>query len=423
VIHIAAALGALTLAFPAAADVTAGVTAGVGVSDNIARTNSNEIDETLATVGFNFAGTRPEGKLTGRVNAAIEYISYLDNTYDDDFYGRADLLGDYSFVEDLFSWRVEDSWGQIRSDPFSVQSPENSENTNYFATGPDVTLRLGSRTRFLVTGRWSDTSYETSSRDYTRLGGGLGLSRDLSDRTELGIHGYTSRVEFDDSTFGSDYDAQEYLVRLTTEGARTRILLDAGYTQIHDQGSSSGNPLFRLTASRDVGARSELTLTAGTEFSDAGQVFQGSGASGGASGFGGGNAVIGVGDPFERRYFGLGWSLQGQRSRFSVGADYRQELYETLSAIDREVTEFYAELNRGLTQSLRINLGARYLTEKYDDDSVDDDRLSANAGLAWDFSQKFYVSAAVELYQSNSNSSLREYDENRAWLRIGYRAR
>ena len=414
----------LVLAAPAAgAEVAASIDAGVGYSDNITRTSGEQIDETLGTLGVLIRAERPEGRLVGLFNADLEYISYLDDTYDDDVYGRVDLNGDYWLVQDTFSWALEDSWGQIRRDPFEVPNPGNTENTNYFATGPDFIFRFGQRTNQTLTGRWADTSYEETARDFQRLGGGLALSRAISERTTIGLHGYASRVEFDDPLYGSDYDAQEYYGRIATEGARTRVEFDAGYTEVHDQGESSGNPLFRLSVTRDISPKSALTLEAGTEVSDSGQLFQGIGDNGGAPGFGNPSDVIGIGDPFERRYFGLRWSTDGQRGRFGLGANYRQELYETQTQFDRDVTEFYADYSRGLTEALRLSLGARYEMEEYDDGSYDEDRLRLAAGLAWDVSGKVFVSADYEFYQSDSSSPLQDYDENRLWVRVGYRAR
>lgn len=413
----------LAFAPMAHAEVTASVEAGVGFSDNITRTSGTKVDETLGTLGLVMAAEREEGRLTGAFNADLQYISYLDDTYDDDVYGRVDLNGNYWLIQDVFSWALEDAWGQVRRDPFAVPNPDNVENSNYFATGPDFIFRFGPRTNMTVTGRWSDTAYEESPQDFSRLGGGLGLSRSISEHTSIGLYGYASRVEFDDPLYGSDYDAQEYYGRFATAGARTQIELDAGYTEIHDQGVSSGNPLFRLTVARDVSPRTKLSLKTGTEFSDSGQLFQGIGDNGGRPGFGNPSDVIGTGEPFERRYFGLGWSTEGQRGRFGLGLNYRQEIYESTTALDRDVTEIRADYSRGLSESTSLSLGARYEMEEYDDGSLDDDRLWFDLGLAWDVSPKAYIGFDYEYYTGDSNSPTREYDENRVWLRVGYRAR
>lgn len=420
-IRLATMLVLLSASGAALAENTAVIDTGIGFSDNITRSSTDEIDETLASIGLRVGMERDEGRLTGLFNADVEYISYLDDTYDDDVYGRVDLSGDYAFVPDLFSWHLDESWGQVRRDPFAVYNPANVENSNYFATGPDFSFMFGSRTFMTVTARWSDTTYEKSQRDYNRLGAGVALGRSISERSSVAFHAYAARVEFDNPAFGSDYDAQEYFGRYTAEGAKTRLELDAGYTEIHDYGDSNGSPLFRLSVSRDVTARSVLTFNVGTEYSDSGQVFQESGE--GSGGLGGASDVISTGDPFERRYFELGWSTIGERSRLGIGVNYRQELYESLTALDRDVTEVYVDYGRSLTEAMHLSLGARYEMEEYDDGSYDDDRLELRAGLDWDLSRKVFIGADYELYKGDSNSPLREYDENRAWLRFGYRLR
>jgi len=399
------------------AEIEATVRVGVGYSDNIARTETNKIDETLGTVGLEFAATREEGRLTGRFGADVEYISYFDSTFDDDFYGRADLLGDFAIVRDVFSWRVENSWGQVRRDPFEVINPGNVENINYFATGPDLTLRFGPRTRMLVSGRWSDTAYQDTPRDFNRLSGSLAFERSLSDRASLSLNASTASIEYDDALFGNDYDAHEFFGRFRAEGVRTRLQFDAGYTEIEDDIDSTGNPLLRIEVERDVSPRSTLRLAAGTEFSDAGRLFQGGGLDSGVS------DVIGAGSAFERRYIGLGWTLDAQRTRFGAGVDYREEIYDDLGTLDRDVTSFYANLERSLTEVLRFGLGLRYEMEQYDSGELDDDRLRLNGNVGWDIIQRLVLSFEYEYFQGDSNTPLREYDESRAWLRLGYRWR
>jgi uncharacterized protein (PEP-CTERM system associated) len=166
-----------------------------------------------------------------------------------------------------------------------------------------------------------------------------------------------------------------------------------------------------------------LTLTAGTQFTDAGQTFQGIGENVGSPGYGGPSDVIGTGDPYENRYFGLGWTTRGQRGQFGLGVNYRQELYQTQTALDRKITEVYANYSRGLTEALRMSLGGYYEMDKYDSGAPDDKRLRLDAGLAWDVSRRVFVSADYEYYKGDSSSSTLSYDENRAWLRVGYRAR
>jgi hypothetical protein len=421
-----AAAGGLALAMNATAQAQeAGIQieAGLGYSDNITRVERGEIDETLALVGVAFDKVRDEGRLTWSAIGDVEYVSYLDNTYDDDFYGRADLAAAYAFVPETFSWVVQDSWGQIRQNYLERPTPANQENVNYFSTGPDLRLRFGQRT-FLDTGaRYALASYDRTSRDYSSLGGWATLGRQLGEQSDIGLRAAGYWIEYDNPGFGADYDIQEFVLTYNATGARTRLAAQAGYTVLNYRDDTSDGPLFRISVDRDVGAASRLTLRLGQEYTDPARRFQNGGVAPEGPGSGIPDNTLGVGDPFRNRYADLRWSTGKARTVFSVGMRYSQEDYQTRSDLDRDTTSIYADVLRRVTERFQVRFGARLESEKFDNSSFDDDRLRLVAGVSLDLTARTYLTFDWEYFDGDSNSQTRNYTENRVWLRAGYRVR
>jgi hypothetical protein len=420
-VAVAMALALAASSPSAAANVEASAEIGIGYSDNITRLQADEVDETLGSLGLRINALREEGRLTGTLNGDMEFVSYFDDTFDDDVYGRMDLRGRYEFVPDRLAWVLQDSWGQIRSDPFAAPSPLNVENTNWLSTGPEITFYLGSRTRLGLNGRWGAMTYDKSPRDYTSLSGGLELSRQVSERASVALVGNAARIEFDSAGVGNDYDRQETFLRLATEGARTKISVEAGYTAVSDRLKDINDTLLRVTVVRETGPTSRLTLRAGQEFADDGLAFAEFG--GPPDDVGGSASALGSGDPFKSRYIGLDWTAGRDRTTFVIGAQVRSETYKTLSGLDRDLWDLHVSLSRRLAESLTLDLGVRWEQEQTDDRLLDDDRLQLGLGLVWDASRRVFSRFDVERYSSSSDNVLRDYDETRIWLRVGYRAR
>lgn len=399
------------------------IEAGLGYSDNITRVETDEIDETLASLGVIFDKVRDQGRLTYSAIGDLEYVSYLDDTYDDDLYGRVDLAAAYAFVPETFSWVMQDSWGQIRRNYFDRPTPANQENVNYFSTGPDFRLNFGQRT-FLDTGaRYAIATYEQSPRDYSSLGGWATLGRKLGEQSDVGLRAAGYWIEYDDPRFGADYDIQEFALTYNAAGARTRLSAQAGYTVLNYRDDTSDGPLFRISIDREVASASRLTLRLGQEYTDPARQFQNGGVAPEGPDSGIPDNTLGVGDPYRSRYADLRFSTAKPRTVFSVGVRYNQQDYQTRIDLDRDTLSLYAEVRRRVTERFEMHAGARLEREEFDNSAIDDDRLRFLAGVSLDLTARTYLTFDWDYYDGDSNSPTRNYTENRVWLRAGYRVR
>jgi hypothetical protein len=81
-----------------AVEMQAQFNAGVGYSDNLARTNTDQISESMRTVGLNFALQQNSRKVNAEIRAIVDYLSYAGDSFDSEVLGGVVANADYAFV-------------------------------------------------------------------------------------------------------------------------------------------------------------------------------------------------------------------------------------------------------------------------------------------------------------------------------------
>jgi hypothetical protein len=391
---------------------------GAGYSDNIARTDVDETNETIGTLGLQLNWTERTRRITGDADIDLSYFEYLDNTFESEVVGTGNGSLAFAIVPDRLQWVFEDSFGQAQSDPFAPATPETREDLNYFSTGPDLTLHFGSTVFSRLFGRWSKTTYETSPLDAERRTAGLGVGRRASSRSEFSLNGVTEKVDFD-SELNPDYDRKSAFVNYSLDAARTRLSTDLGYTWLDRDGAAdtSGSALMNITATRELSAASSLQLTLSSQLGDAGDSLRG-GLSSSVVGIGG--QITATSDPFENRVVSLEYRFSRTRTGFSLGISRTDDQYETQSQLDRKATVYNAAFSRRLARTLDLELTAALFDENFDSSDLESDELRYGVALNWRAFRTIGWRLLVERYDRDTNNGTGEYTENRAFLTMGY---
>jgi hypothetical protein len=421
-----AALGALLAVGAARADITYEAEAGVGHSDNVTRTEDAEVDDTLASLGLNLNWRERTRRLQGDVVTDVSYIEYLDDTYDAEVVGNADANLVFGIVPETFTWQLQDSFGQARTNPFEPVTPDNRENINYFTTGPDVRFRLGSQTSLQVYGRYSSTDYEESPLDSERTSVGLGLFRDLSAASRVGINAVNDESEFDDPATPGYERRSTYLSYDLTAG-RTRVAAQVGYSQIEIDGQEGdGGALVNIRVARDLSASSSITVSASRQFTDAGEALGGMagggefGGGGGGGGPGGGGELTASAGPYEGSDYSVRWQFAKRRTALSLGVDYSESKYEIQPLLNRKSHAYYGTFSRQLRPTLRLQLEVNVRNEDFASATFEAEDLESSLNLDWQMARRFGLRLRAERYDHDTNSGIGEYVENRLFLYLTY---
>lgn len=395
-----------------------GVSLGAGYSDNILRTSANKQDETYASAGLDLTFKDDSRLLYSNSAIDVAYLNYLRNTFSDEVIGNANINLTGRIVPGTFEWLLLDNFGQVRSDPFAPVTPDNRENINYFTTGPQFTAHLGNTMRAQLGGHYSKISYERSNTDNDRYGANAALIRDLSSTAHASVNVDTERTNYSNDSIGTDYDTSDAYFDFTLTGARTKAIVDLGYTQIKRGGEKLNGTLIRLQLERKLTPSTQLTLRGGRELTSSGDVFR-SDQSAQPVSLDAQLTTTAI-DPLVRKYIDAGWSFARARTSFGVDVGWAKETHEQQTALDRKDTTANAYVSRQITPNLSAQLSANYVKEDYDTAQVDSKETSEALSFAWRVGKLLTTTFQLQHYSRSGNVPNTDYDENRVWLQFIY---
>jgi hypothetical protein len=414
-------LGALPLlaaSSRSSADIAWNVSAGVGETDNVRLTPTDEQADTISELGADIAWHEQRRTFAADVTGDLSYLDYLHHYYKSEVIGN--FLGNLQFtlLPQVLRWTFSDNFGQGVIDPLAQVTPANREYINYFSTGPDLTLPLGSLNALLADVRYSKVTYQTSPLGNERYAANVGVRRELSAATAISVNVRDELIRFDNSILNPDYDQQEAYLRFDAHGARTRLEIEVGLDRLKLQNGSNNGVLARLEATRQLSPSASVVATLGHEYSDAGQDFRTLQALGGATLAT--QSVQPTADPFKNDYATLEWNYQRNRTGFGFGGGYFKETYQAGQGLDENRLTFDAHASRRLTPNIEATLMANYERDSFYD-VLGNSTLGTVSGLVtWRASRM--VSVVVEYDHARRESDLRttEYTDNRGWLKIRY---
>ncbi len=391
---------------------------GIGHSNNIARTQTDTIDEWILGLGLGFDYAYQSGRIDATAFSDLVWYDYLENTYDSNVIGNfaGSLL--YTIAPERFTWTFTNTFGQAQSDPFQPVTPDNSENINVFTTGPDFMFSVGPRYQARVFGRWTDLYYQTNPYGGQRWLGGLSFERALSAQSTLSLNGTYAKMNYYDQPSQYDFNVQEYYAGYKTANARTSLLVNLGYRTLTRDGSTTDGPLVKLNLTRKLSGYSSIMLDAGSQYGDAGTFLseEGRPPSGGGQGPLYANRDVAVRNNVEGT-----WRIDRQRTNIWFSAGYEQLDYVDNDAQDQDWVSLRARASRRLNEALTLGAGVSWRDYTFPNASGQDyNQFEVRADLNWKPARAFYVDLAAEYNTRNSDSPTGGYDETRFFLWLGY---
>ena len=401
-----------------AADVQVAGTMGIGHSDNIRRVSSGAEDESIAQAGLELAVTENTRRLDADLVSDLAYMDYLHNTYSSELVGNARGNAVVNLIEDHLQWAVSDNFGQTQTDLFSPVTPANSENVNYFSTGPDLRFRLAPTTEVRLGARYSLVNYEISPFDNDRVSGTLALVRNIDARSSVSLNAEHDHVEFADQTVNTDFDNDALYLAYDAEGSRTKVTINVGVSRIKSSGTKENGSLLRLDLSRKLTARSALDFSIGRELTDVGASFGSQKISDNVSL--NTQSLASSSSPYLDEFVSMGWNATGKRTRIGASVHYNQENYLLQSSQDRDHTAAQAYVSRDLGPRLSARLVGDYAKDDFKQQGGDSDETSIAFGFSFLASRLLRIDLSVERYNRKSDLTSGDYREDRAWLKLRY---
>ena len=393
--------------------------AGGGYSDNLGRSDTDTVSSAFYSAGGTLDYLFKSARTDAAALADFDWIDYDDQSFDSQVLGSLNGHFRYQLVPERFTWVFEDNFGQSARDPFSPSTSNNTENMNFFTTGPDLALHFGHRMGLEMDARYSNVWYQRSVNDNDRYSAGASLVRYLSEASRVFLRTDYNNVQFSGDSLSPDYDRWNAYAGYASENARTKLTVDAGYSSLHRAGQTESGPLFRLGWSRTLSESLTADLRGGYEYNDSAGALGFNQAGGGAVGAGTGG-VVSTGDVFEDSYGAANLHFDKLRTRIGAGVEYHHENYLAIDALDRDRTHLYADFTRRVGRPFTVTFSAAYDMFNYTPGStLDYDELALGAGGGWQVGPTVVLSLDYWYYQ-RPGSSFGTYDENRIWLRAAW---
>ncbi len=387
---------------------------GVSRSDNIGRSATAEESGNISRLGTRLTYTQDSRRIQANVDVDASYETYSDDVFEDDVVGGAAGKLTLGVLPEKFLWQFEENFGQIASDPFAADTPENRENINYFTTGPDLKFRLGGAMSMNLGARFSDVAYEESNADGQNYGGFIALTREISAVSNVALNFDGRRYEFDDEVTNPAFDRYEAYLSYVLSGSRTELSVDAGYNQLEQGEEKSDGMLARLSMTRRVSPSAAFSLSLGQEFSSAGDQFRfGQDLFGADSQV---SLVLGNSDPFTSRYASLSFDFDRNRTAFDASVTFESERYETSTDQDRDLTRYRLSALRRLSPVVELSVYGEFENQDFRNTPYEDDDLRAGAYLSWKVGRLIALRFQFDHFDFDSTLADSDYIENRASL-------
>ncbi len=328
---------------------------GHASSDNAARTSGRGRGAYNA-LGTMFNIGRDQGRLEASLVGNMEFRAYENDIAEDERVGNVAATAEVAIVPERFSWLIGESYVQGRSDPFGADTAENRENVSVFATGPDVNLAIGERTAFGLSSTYSERTYATSTfLDSEVIATEIGLYRQATSTTVIGIAANTTEVEYQSTVTG--YDINSAYLSYERELASGNVRVNLGGNELVTTTSKVSEPYFELNWARILTSRSTLTLAATSGFTDSGRLLELRPDQIAID-------VLLTSDATNRQQVSLEYELNLARTSVVFGTAVLTDEFAQNTALDSDGQEVHLEIVRPLTQL--TTLGAGFLRVRRD---------------------------------------------------------
>jgi hypothetical protein len=216
-----------------------------------------------------FAYQERTGDFNARLLAQAELRDYLRNTYVDEKAYYVNGAAVWTIVPRQFTWHVDDLASQVPINLAAPDTPNNRTNVNSLSTGPDFTLRLNPADSADIGARYGRIDIQGPG-DNERSSAYARWVHQASTQTNLSVNYETTRVNFQDSSFFSNYLLQQWFLRYELRPSPSGIAVEAGITRLTLGGQEQPIGRYgRLTLLHQLNSESSLRASLESRYADA----------------------------------------------------------------------------------------------------------------------------------------------------------
>lgn len=244
---------------------------GMEHSDNRARRDPRGPSDTLLIPRLDLAAFRNGDRLNLSTKGQIEFRHSLPDRFEDELRANVQASLGWQLLPNRLTWDFADVASVEPVDVLEVDRPDNLQQTNVFATGPELSLISRGPLRSSVRARFATSQAEdTDEFNTNRTSVSARVRRTLRPSRHLTLQIDGSDVRVRDNRFQeSDHRRADALARFATRGDSISLDLIGGYTWTDfDIGKSPSEPSGRIQLGWELDQSLRLRLAASHQLSD-----------------------------------------------------------------------------------------------------------------------------------------------------------
>lgn len=402
-----------------AAEIELIVTGGIGINDNILRTEGNESDETVALAGAAFTLSQNSSRIIADVSANAEYRSYLDNSVSNETLATFNGNAEFKIVPRVLSWLVSDNYGRALQDVFSTDNPENRENVNRFSTGPTLQFRINDVFSIGAQAEYANLSFEETEADVDQLSGSVSLTRALSANRSVGFSLTTATVEFDVAA-DSEFDRDSAFFFLNSRTGKSTLDLNLGFNQVDDVRGDRDGFFARLSLGRQLTQRTSISVQYRNEIGNSSDLFQL--LQSGSRDLNDSRDLTGVDNPLDLESLSISLNYVAGRTTLYVDGALAKEDFGSGEVLNRDRYSLGFGASRELGSGWSLSGSANYQNSDFASAGRENEDTRIRLGLGKKLSRKLDANASFEHLERDTNIIGGKSEENVLRVTLSYRA-
>jgi hypothetical protein len=400
-----------------ALEIEPGIGAGMAYTDNAKLTADNEDNDVIAAGYVGATIKERSAFFHADVAASLAYRNYTSNSFGEQYYPRLEATAGWEMIKHRIDWQAQNFLSQQKDRSLDAETPDNDQNTNVFAFGPNVYFPVSERQRIRVSPSFQDYYYEDSDTDNRQYGVDANWTYKMFPAVEVGLDGAVNSVDYDNENRNPNFTTSKARIVVSGTTSKSEYDLTLGGTYINrdrfeNQDGFTGDLawLYRPTGHSSVRAYLASRLT------DTSRELLGSKVTPDNGNFS--NVQI-SGDVLRNKIARLVYRREGPTLAANVWGEYRDQEYKE-TPNDRDVQEIGAELDYRVTALLTTGIYGTYNRTKEDDTQRRDKRYKIGGNVARNLSRKLRAVLDVRYQNKDSTESNKEYSEFSTFVSLVY---
>lgn len=393
------------------------VGAGIAFTDNARLTENNEDSDQILNGVVGAKLTANDGPFRANADTSLSYENYLENSYGDKYWFNLSATAGWDMIRNRVDWGMRNYFSQTQINNLDSDTPSNTENTNVFSIGPNITLPLTGRQTVSMRPLFTDFYYENSDTDNQQYGVTADWLYQLRQDMKAGINGGVTTVKYDNSDKNPDYSTYSLGGVVSGTRPRSEYRLEMGRTSISrdnvdDQSGFSGNInwLYNITG------HSSIRAYAATDITDSSQQLLDSQIDPGTGDY---SNVQTSGDVLRNKIFRVGYIRKDSTLNSNIWTEFRKLDYKE-SPDDREVKEIGGRFDYQVTPVVSTGIYGIYNKTKETDMNREDKRYATGVTAGYRLSRKLSTRLNLQYRKKDSSSNNDGYTEYSAFLGLVY---